>query len=80
MQLDTIRRDIAYRRQQILRQRREILELQRLGISSKAAEEMLERMLGKVDELCAERARLHAAKQRTYPGTTKVIRGAAQRR
>ncbi len=79
MQLDALRRDIAYRRQQILRQRREILELQRLGISSKSAEELLERMLNKVDELCAERTRLWAAEQPTYSGTNKVIRGAKSR-
>jgi hypothetical protein len=80
MQLDALRRDIAYRRQQISRQRREILELPRLGLSSRSAEELLQRMLDKVDQLCAERDRLWVAEQRTYPGTTKIIRGASQRR
>ena len=80
MQLDFIRRDIAYRRQQILRYRKDILELQRLGIPTKSAEKLLERMLNKVDELCAERERLKAAEERkTYVGTTKVIRGAQRR-
>ena len=79
MQLDALRRDIAYRRQQVLRQRREILELQRLGLSSAPAEELLQRMLDKIDELCAERDRLWAAGQRTYQGTSKVIRGAQRR-
>jgi hypothetical protein len=79
MQLDALRRDIEYRRRQIHRQRREILELQRLGIPSRSAEELLERMLARVDELCAERDRLRASEQRTYAGTTKAIRGAQRR-
>jgi hypothetical protein len=79
MKLDFLRRDIEFRRKQILRQRREILELQRLGIPTKSAEELLERMLTKVDELCAERDRLRLAERKTYPGTNKVIRGTQRR-
>ena len=79
MDLNTIRRDIEYRRQQIGRQRRDILQLQRLGISSANAEALLERMLAKVDELCAERDRLKAENKKFYPGTSKEIRGAQRR-
>ena len=79
MKLDFLRRDIEFRRKQILRQRREILELQRLGIPSKSAEELLERMLAKVDELCAERDRLRVSEKKTYPGTNRVIRGTQRR-
>ena len=79
MNLDAIRRDIEYRRQQIGRQRREILQLQRLGIPSANAIALLERMLAKVDELCAERDRLRQQAKKCYPGTNKEIRGAHRR-
>jgi hypothetical protein len=79
MKLDFLRRDIEFRRKQILRQRREILELQRLGIATKSAEELLERMLAKVDELCVERDRVRVSEQKTYPGTNRVIRGTQRR-
>jgi hypothetical protein len=55
MQLTFFREDIERRRLQILRQRREIRDLQRARIPTKSAEELLARMLSKVDELCAER-------------------------
>ena len=58
MQLATIRAEIERMRRQIGRQRREILALQRGGISTKSAEELLARMQTKVDELCVERDRL----------------------
>lgn len=79
MKLDHLRRDIEFRRKQILRQRRDILQLQRLGIPSTAAEELLARMLTKVDELCGERDRLRAEEKLCYPGTTKQIRGTQRR-
>jgi len=53
-----IREEIERRRRQIHRQRREIRDLQRAGISTKSAEELLTRMQSKVDDLCAERDRL----------------------
>ena len=58
MQIAYIREEIERRRRQILRQRREIRDLQRADIPTKSAEELLARMLSKVDELCAERDRL----------------------
>ena len=79
MKLNFLRRDIEHRRKQIGRQRRDILQLQRLGIPTASAEALLERMLAKVDELCAERDRLRAAEQKTYAGSTKVIRGTQRR-
>ena len=58
MELSYIRNEIELRRRQILRQRKEIQALQRAGIPTESAEELLARMLSKVDELCAERDRL----------------------
>ena len=45
-------------RRQIHRQRREIRDLQRAGIPTGSAEELLARMQTKVDELCAKRDEL----------------------
>jgi hypothetical protein len=80
MQLSAIRADIEQRRQRIFHQRKEIQELQRAGISTKSAEELLARMLAKVDELCVERDRLVGEERRKYPGTNKVINGPTERR
>ena len=38
-----------------------ILALQKAGVSTSSAEALLERMLDRIDELCAERDRLKAA-------------------
>ena len=54
--------------------------LQRAGVSTKSAGELLGRMLAKVDELCAERDRQTGEERRKYPGTNKVINGPAERR
>jgi hypothetical protein len=43
---------------QVGRQRKEILQLQRAGISTAAAELLLGRMHAKIDDLCADRERL----------------------
>jgi hypothetical protein len=45
-------------RLQVHRQRGEIRQLQRAGISTTSAEALLDRMLNNVDGLCAERDRL----------------------
>jgi len=55
-----VRSEIERMRVQVGRQRREILQLQKAGISTVAAETLLQRMLEKVDALCAERERLKA--------------------
>jgi hypothetical protein len=80
MQLEYVRNEIEHMRRQILRQRREIKDLQRAGIPTKSAEELLERMQTKVDGLCADRDRLVFEKRVKYPGTDKVINGPIERR
>ena len=45
-------------RVQIGRQRKEILALQRAGISTASAELLLTRMLSTIDDLCSQRDRL----------------------
>jgi sRNA-binding protein len=57
MQLSHLRAEIEERRGRIFRQRKEIQALKRAEINTASAEELLERMLAKVDELCAERDR-----------------------
>jgi hypothetical protein len=58
MQLETIRGEIERMRAQVARQRKEILQLQRAGIATAAAEVLLQRMLDRIDALCIERDRL----------------------
>jgi hypothetical protein len=60
MSLDHVRSEIAFMRQQVGRQRKEILLLQKAGIPTMAADALLRRMLDKIDTLCAERGRLKA--------------------
>jgi hypothetical protein len=56
--LEFIRGEIEHMRVQVGRQRKEILQLQRAGISTASAELLLTRMLAKIEGLCAERERL----------------------
>jgi hypothetical protein len=58
MQLDHIRGEIERMRLQVHRQRGDIRKLQQAGISTASAEALLERMLERIDKLCAERDRL----------------------
>ncbi|WP_424632175.1 hypothetical protein [Bradyrhizobium sp. SYSU BS000235] len=58
MKLDFLRREIERMRVQVRRQRKDIQTLTVAGISTVAAEALLDRMQNKVDELCAERDRL----------------------
>lgn len=53
--LDYLRGEIERMRAQVVRQRKEILQLQRAGISTASADALLQRMLDKVDGLCVER-------------------------
>ena len=53
--IDYIRGEIERRRAQVHRQRGEIRQLQRAGISTASADALLERMLNKIDELCEQR-------------------------
>src|ERR1700694_633630 len=73
MQLDHIRGEIERMRIQVLRQRGEIRQLQRAGISNVSAEALLERMLNKIDELCTERDRLK--KEQGSPMKGRVLGG-----
>ena len=79
MDLHFIRSEIDQMRRQIQRQRKEIQDLQRAGIPTTSAEELLGRMQAKVDGLCAERDRLIGEQRRKYPGTNKVINGPIER-
>jgi hypothetical protein len=56
--IEFIRGEIERMRVQVGRHRREILQLQRAGASTASAETLLQRMLDKIDTLCAERDRL----------------------
>jgi hypothetical protein len=66
-----IRGKIERMRGRIGAQRKEILQLQRAGIPTASAETLLQRMLDKVDALCAERDRLKAE----LPRQTRVLGG-----
>jgi phage shock protein A len=72
MQLDHLRSEIERMRTQVHRQRGEIRQLQRAGISTASAEALLEKMLTKIDELCAERDRL---KEEHEPVKGRVLGG-----
>ena len=65
--IGVIRTEIARMRCQVLGQRGRIRQLQRAGTPSGSAEALLEKMLNKIDELCAERDRL----KREQPGHNK---------
>lgn len=70
--LEFVRREIEYMRGQVGRQRKDILRLQRAGISTASAEELLQRMLDKIDGLCAQRDKLKAE---LLPSKGKVLGG-----
>jgi hypothetical protein len=72
MQLDQIRREIERMRTQVQRQRGEIRQLQRAGISTTSAEALLERMLNAIDRMCAERDRL---KEQQRPAKSRALGG-----
>ena len=67
MEIERIRSEIEHMRVQVGRQRKEILQLQRAGISTASAELLLGRMHAKIDDLCAQRDRL----KKNLPGNTK---------
>ena len=56
--IEFVRGEIQRTRLQVLRQRREIMQLQRAGLPTISAEALLDRMLNKIDDLCAECDRL----------------------
>jgi hypothetical protein len=73
MQLDYVRGEIERMRIQVHRQRGDIRKLQQAGISTVSAEALLERMLDRVDKLCAERDRLK--KEQGPPKKRNVVGG-----
>jgi hypothetical protein len=66
--IDHIRGEIERMRIQIHRQRGEIRQLQRAGIPTASAEALLDRMLNKIDGLCAERDRLKKEQPSAFKG------------
>jgi hypothetical protein len=73
MGIEHVRSEIERMRAQVGRQRREILQLQRAGISTASAELLLGRMLDKIDTLCKQRDELK--KDEGGPTRGKVIGG-----
>lgn len=67
MDLEYVRAEIERMRVQVNRQRKEILQLQRAGISTASAELLLARMHTTIDGLCEKRNRLREAE----PGPVK---------
>ena len=65
--IEYIRAEIERMRIQAHRQRGEITQLQRAGIPTASAAALLDRMLNKIDGLCAERDRM----KKEQPGPTK---------
>jgi hypothetical protein len=66
--IEFIRAEIERMRIQVCRQRGEIRQLQRAGISTTSTEALLDRMLNNIDGLCAERDRLKKEQPRPSKG------------
>jgi hypothetical protein len=73
--IEYIRSEIERMRIQVHRQRGEIRQRQRAGIPTASAEALLDRMLNKIDGLCAERDRLK--KEQPSPFKGKALGGAS---
>jgi hypothetical protein len=71
--LEHVRAEIEHMRTRVHRQRGEIRQLQRAGISSAAADALLNRMRDKIDALCAERDRLK--KEQPEASKSKALGG-----
>ncbi|KRR16021.1 hypothetical protein CQ14_38665 [Bradyrhizobium lablabi] len=71
--IDFYRAEIERMRAQVGRQRKEILQLQRAGVATAAAELLLGRMLAKIEGLCVERDRLK--KEQGGPTKGRVLGG-----
>ena len=70
--LSWIEAEIERMRAQVSRQRDEIRQLHRAGIPTSSAEVLLDRMLNRIDDLCAERDRLKKAQ---WPARERVLGG-----
>ena len=73
MDLDYVRSEIERMSVQVSRQRKEILQLQRAGISTASAELLLAQMHTTIDGLCEKRDRLKKAEPGPVKG--KVLGG-----
>ena len=62
LDIDILKGELSRYRRQIQRQRNQILQLQRAGISTASAEALLQRMLAKVDSLRDQRDQLQTDK------------------
>jgi hypothetical protein len=71
--IEHIRGEIERMRTQVHRQRGEIRQLQRAGISTASADALLDRMLDTIGRLCAERDRFK--KERPGPIKGKALGG-----
>ena len=72
--LSYVRAEIERMRARVKLQRKEILQLQRAGISTVPAEALLARMHAKIDGLCAEREQLKAGRP-SKPKPPRVLGG-----
>ena len=61
--IEFIRAEIQHTRLQVLRHRNEIMQLQRDGLPTTSPEALLNRMLDKINDLCAERNRRRREQQ-----------------
>jgi hypothetical protein len=77
MGIEHVRSEIEHMRAQVGKQRREILQLQRAGSATAAAELMQQRMLAKIEGLCDERDRLK--KEEGGPTKGRVLGGRSWR-
>jgi hypothetical protein len=66
--INSILAEIERYRSQVVRQRKEILQLQRAGISTAAAERLLKRMLAKIGTLRTQRDKLKAEQRARTKG------------
>jgi hypothetical protein len=76
--IECIRAEIERMRIQVHRQRGEIRQLQRAGISTASAETLLDRMLHTIDRLCEERDRLKKEQRGPNKGKCWVVEDGEQ--
>ncbi|MDR6305925.1 hypothetical protein GGQ85_003651 [Nitrobacter vulgaris] len=80
MDLSRIREELCQMRRQILRQRKEIRNLQLAGVPTAAAEELMARMKSRVVELREERVRQSEEQRRQKPAMANVRKRPFERR
>jgi hypothetical protein len=73
--IEYIRGEIQRTRLQALRHRKEVMQLQRAGLPTTSAEALLDRMLNKIDDLCAERDRLAQVGAAPQDAGTALVNG-----